>query len=1087
MEPTLETALQAIDALYVNPENSVKEGASKWLCEFQKSVYAWEIADKLLYLNRDLNSSYFGAQTIRIKGLKDSLLNHVKKITRETPKSIANQLCLALADLYCQMVHWKDGVTDIINGLSSNDVSSLYLLDILRFIAEEMNSKTLRLGLNRRHAIKSDLEQHKSLVSNFLVFKMKNADPLILSKIFKCLTSWWDHTGIMTGSDVRTELLEGAFYVLQHSDSCPEETCEDASDWIVSLVTFCPTISGYHTEMLSVLQVNIYALQEVFQRCCAQAAKALDESVAEGFVKRASLIVVIFAELTNTVRNSLIKKPSAPGSGEPGDLQTLDCLISVLEAPPPVCCIKNVLQTFQALDSLAENAVENGYHSNDQHKRISGDGPAAEEMNPRILLNSYYTRVVSVLTRLCVNDSDDLETADEVREFREDVYTIMISIVDLVGADVIFNELFNRIMQLQEMNNTGNTANLFREVEACLFMMTTMAKRLSSYDLEGRIATLITSFVLPGLASKPSPSMQEVVCILFNELAAWIVLHPEIRREIVEQLIQIIEGAANLTESNFDSGQKQVVCEALVALGKLCQSCRGRRTSSDKEPIPCDGLIDEQWNDLIFRVTYSIPRFARVPNTETQSFYEGVARALMATIAYLPKDGIDPRPGRLALPERLAQLLSVNIQCINKLMEQNQPIVPKDKNTDPAIWLDLIAAVFRTTAVLLSRLDDAYRRNKVVNSSSDIQVDQQGQAKEDSLSESAQTCLNGCLNVFISMVWPVLSRCLEMYSSKNHIMERCCRVIRFVVRTFSVNLRDALPEIANKLVQSYQQDQHSCFLYLTGVLTDVFGDLPECRPGLVSLFETLAPPTLNSLSGSLAEQPYVVEDLYRLCVRLVQRCATAFLSNPNVNIYALLNTALESLTLFTLNQISTESGEDSDVEKDGSSPVDSKKSDPKATQSATGAVAHFLQEVLTFTMEASEDTSSEILSGQELSQPRSESALAARRLMFWVLKPEEMCGGQRLTTTCIHSCCNGLSDDLFPEVSNLLLGLKMLIPRDLFSLWMDRTLEGLPIVRADGLVQATKQQLADFKEGVMVATRSHSITHALDAFVVLFR
>ncbi|VDO04478.1 unnamed protein product [Rodentolepis nana] len=1078
MEPTLETALQAIDALYVNPENSVKEGASKWLCEFQKSVYAWEIADKLLYLNRDLNSSYFGAQTIRIKiqmyftelppnsheGLKDSLLNHVKKITKETPKSIANQLCLALADLYCQMVHWKNAITDIINGLSSNDVSSLYLLDILRFIAEEMNSKTLRLGLNRRHALKSDLEQHKRLVSDFLVFKMKNADPQILSKIFKCLSSWWDHTGIMTESDIRTELLEGAFYVLQNSDSCPEETCEDASDWIVSLVTFCPTISGYHTEMLSVLQVNIYALQGVFQRCCAQAAKTLDESVAEGFVKRASLIVVIFAELTNTVRNALIKKPGAPGSGGPGDLQTLDCLISVLEAPPPVCCIKNVLQTFQALDSLAENAVESGYHPNARHKRISGDGPAAEDMNPRILLNSYYTRVVSVLTRLCVNYSDDLETADEVREFREDVYTIMISIVDLVGADVIFNELFNRIMQLQEMNSTGNSANLFHEAEACLFMMTTIAKRLSSYDLEGRIATLINSFVLPGLASKPSPSMQEVVCILFNELAAWIVLHPEIRREIVEQLIRIIEGAANLTQSNFD---KQVVCEALVALGKLCQSCRGRRTFSDKDPIPCDGLIDEQWNDLIFRVTYSIPRFARVPSTETQSFYEGVARSLMASIAYLPKDGIDPRPARLALPERLAQLLSANIQCINKLMEQNQPIILKDKNTDPAIWLDLIAAVFRTTAALLSRLDDAYRRNKAISPSRNSQGDQQGQVKGDSLSESAQTCLNGCLNVFVSIVWPVLSRCLEMYSSKNHIMERCCRVIRFVVRTFSINLRDALPDIANKLVQSYQQDQHSCFLYLAGVLTDVFGDLPECRPGLVNLFEvTLAPPTLNSLSGSLAEQPYVVEDLYRLCVRLVQRCATTFLSNPNVNIYALLNTALESLTLFTLNQISAESDEDSDGEKDGSTPVDSKKSDPKATQSATGAVAHFIQEVLTFTVETSEDTLSAILSGHELPQPGNESALAARRLMFWVLKPE-ICGGQRLITTCIHSCCNGLSDDLFPDISNLLLGLKMMVPRDLFSIWMDRTLEGLPIVRADGLVQATKQQLTDFKEGVM--------------------
>lgn len=42
--PTLENVLQAIDALYVNPENSVKESASKWLCEFQKSVINFCIA-----------------------------------------------------------------------------------------------------------------------------------------------------------------------------------------------------------------------------------------------------------------------------------------------------------------------------------------------------------------------------------------------------------------------------------------------------------------------------------------------------------------------------------------------------------------------------------------------------------------------------------------------------------------------------------------------------------------------------------------------------------------------------------------------------------------------------------------------------------------------------------------------------------------------------------------------------------------------------------------------------------------------------------------------------------------------------------
>lgn len=132
------------------------------------------------------------------------------------------------------------------------------------------------------------------------------------------------------------------------------------------------------------------------------------------------------------------------------------------------------------------------------------------------------------------------------------------------------------------------------------------------------------------------------------------------------------------------------------------------------------------------------------------------------------------------------------------MIEQNQPIVFKDKNTDPAIWLDAIAAVFRSMASFLTRLDDAYRRNRL-DSSAGNEIDQQRQAEVNSLSDSAQACLNGCLNVVTSILWPVIARCLEQYSSKNHIMERCCRVIRFVVRTFSVNLRDILPNIANKV------------------------------------------------------------------------------------------------------------------------------------------------------------------------------------------------------------------------------------------------------------------------------------------------
>lgn len=66
-EPTTDTVLQALKALYHSPDTSAKEHASSWLEQFQKSVHAWTISDQLLARKADLESSYFAAQTMRTK------------------------------------------------------------------------------------------------------------------------------------------------------------------------------------------------------------------------------------------------------------------------------------------------------------------------------------------------------------------------------------------------------------------------------------------------------------------------------------------------------------------------------------------------------------------------------------------------------------------------------------------------------------------------------------------------------------------------------------------------------------------------------------------------------------------------------------------------------------------------------------------------------------------------------------------------------------------------------------------------------------------------------------------------------------
>lgn len=89
-------------------------------------------------------------------------------------------------------------------------------------------------------------------------------------------------------------------------------------------------------------------------------------------------------------------------------------------------------------------------------------------------------------------------------------------------------------------------------------MLTTVAKRLSPHDPEGRITSLISTLVLPGLASNPPAALQEVGCLLYMELAHWTACHPDMQRQIVNQLVQIVEKAVDVPVSQLE------VCEAYL-------------------------------------------------------------------------------------------------------------------------------------------------------------------------------------------------------------------------------------------------------------------------------------------------------------------------------------------------------------------------------------------------------------------------------------------------------------------------------------------------------------------------------------------
>lgn len=104
--PDLDKVHSLIKGMY-QQQKDLKESASKWLEELQKTVYAWQIADQLLIKRLDFESCYFAAQTLKTKiqynfgelplesydSLKDSVIAHLVNIDE---KAIQTQLCLSI-------------------------------------------------------------------------------------------------------------------------------------------------------------------------------------------------------------------------------------------------------------------------------------------------------------------------------------------------------------------------------------------------------------------------------------------------------------------------------------------------------------------------------------------------------------------------------------------------------------------------------------------------------------------------------------------------------------------------------------------------------------------------------------------------------------------------------------------------------------------------------------------------------------------------------------------------------------------------------------------------------------------------------
>uniref|UniRef100_UPI00358E79EC transportin-3-like isoform X1 n=2 Tax=Myxine glutinosa TaxID=7769 RepID=UPI00358E79EC len=525
-KPPLDMVLQAIQALHHDPSPAGKEAASGWLDQLQRSMFAWEISDQLLQMRRDIESCYFAAQTMKMKiqyafyelpadthvSLRDSLLTHIENLQEVSPV-IVTQLALAVADLALQMSSWKGSIQMLVQKYGGNVSSLPFLLEILTVLPEEVHSRSLRIGANRRTEIIEELAFHAGTVLSLLAACAENcgSDERTLVKVFKCLASWFNLAVLDSNFMANSKLLVILFNILQR-DSTSSQLHEAACDCVCAALY---GLENVHTEMPLALQLfeGVVSLQPAYHMAVAR--EDLDKVLS---------YCRMFTELGETLLDMIVL---SPGQGL-GDLRTLDMLL--------VCVGHSQFEVADITFNLWYRLGEQVFKLNDP------------QLNA--IFRPYAQRLIHALTRHCQVDSDHQgipDETDDFGEFRMRVSDLVKDVVFLVGSAECFCELYGTLKDSQPP---------WEVTEAVIFIMAAIGKAVNPDRAQAVVEVLQAVVSLPESAHI---AVQHTSIQLIGELGEFIDRNPHFLEPVLSYLTKGLRGKALASAS---ASSLQSVCFA---------------------------------------------------------------------------------------------------------------------------------------------------------------------------------------------------------------------------------------------------------------------------------------------------------------------------------------------------------------------------------------------------------------------------------------------------------------------------------------------------------------------------------------------
>ncbi|XP_011206982.2 transportin-3 isoform X2 [Bactrocera dorsalis] len=533
--PTAELVYQGICTLFHNSNPKEKEKANKWLEDFQKSIYSWTIADELLQQKRDLHSCYFAAQTMRNKiqnsfnelppssheSLRDSLIVHIGQITNDTDAVIVTQLSLAVADLALLMAAWKQPIIDLLELLSPQAQSVWPLLEILTLLPEEIDSRYLRLGSNRREEIHKQLDAAAPKVLEFLCICLQRSDghqERLLNCTLRCFSAWVAVQAIPMHHFTENPVGQKVFQLLSSAETSRKlhDTCTECLCALLSCLE--ASTSRYK------LDPTIEA--QIFNAVCSLET-AYHISVAHEDIDKTMNYCRIFTVLCEAFFYEMLSNEEVPHYSIKGLDLVLMCVghfdYEVAEI------------TFNLWYRLSEDLFQ---RYNDK---------LTSHFKPHI------ERLLGALYRHAQMDADHdglIDEHDSFNDFRRKVSDLIKDVAFIVGSGACFKQMF---LILQAPNTT------WESTESALFIMQNVAKNI--IPDENEVIPKVVEAIL-NLPDNTHIAVRYTSIMLLGELCDWIENHAESLQAVLNFLLYSLQQKNGLAAA------------AAIALTSICAACR---------------------------------------------------------------------------------------------------------------------------------------------------------------------------------------------------------------------------------------------------------------------------------------------------------------------------------------------------------------------------------------------------------------------------------------------------------------------------------------------------------------------------------